>query len=116
MKKASTNSRRNAEVQRVLAEIIRGELQDPRISPVTSVTEVIVAPDLKSCKVYISVYGDEKAGADTLAGLQSAEGYIKNRLARVINMRNTPELRFILDESIAYGARMSRLIDEVAKQ
>jgi ribosome-binding factor A len=114
-KNANINTRRNAEVQRVLAEIIRGDLKDPRISPVTSVTQVIVAPDLKSCKAYISVYGDEKAGTDTLAGLQSAEGFIKSRLASVVNMRNTPEIRFILDESMAYGARMSQLIDEIVK-
>jgi ribosome-binding factor A len=108
-----SNSRRNAEVQRALAEIIRADINDPRLSSMTSVTEVIVAPDLKSCKAYISVYGDEKAAADTLAGLQSATGFIKSRLAQVVNMRHTPEITFILDESIAYGARMSQLIDEV---
>jgi ribosome-binding factor A len=109
------NTRINGEVQRVLAEVIRGEIKDPRISPLTSVVAVEVAPDLKTCKVWVSVYGDEKAQADTLAGLQSAEGYIKNQLAKQINLRNTPELRFIVDESIAYGVRMSKLIDDVVK-
>ena len=108
-------TRINGEVQRVLAEVIRGEIKDPRISPLTSVVAVEVAPDLKTCKVWVSVYGDEKAQADTLAGLQSAEGYIKNQLAKQINLRNTPELRFIVDESIAYGVRMSKLIDDVVK-
>ena len=109
------NTRINGEVQRVLAEVIRGEIKDPRISLLTSVVAVEVAPDLKTCKVWVSVYGDEKAQADTLAGLQSAEGYIKNQLAKQINLRNTPELRFIVDESIAYGVRMSKLIDDVVK-
>ena len=103
----------NGEVQRVLAEIIRGEIKDPRINPLTSVVAVEVAPDLKSCKAWISVLGDEKAQEDTLAGLKSAEGFIKGRLAKAINLRNTPEIRFILDQSIAYGVSMSKLIDDV---
>jgi len=109
------NTRINGEVQRVLAEVIRGEIKDPRISPLTSVIAVEVAPDLKTCKAWISVYGDEQAKKDTLAGLKSAEGYIKNQLAKRINLRNTPEIQFIVDESIAYGVRMSKLIDDVIK-
>lgn len=112
-KNSMKNTRINGEVQKVLAEVIRGEIKDPRISPLTSVIAVEVAPDLKTCKAWISVYGDEKAQADTLAGLKSAEGYIKNQLARKINLRNTPEIRFVVDQSIAYGVKMSKLIDEV---
>ena len=74
-----------------------------------------VAPDLKTCKAYISVLGDEKAQSDTLAGLNSAVGYIRRELARTLNMRNTPEIRFILDQSIEYGVNMSKRIDEVTK-
>ena len=114
-KNSMKNSRINGEVQRVLAEVIRGEIKDPRISPLTSVIAVEVAPDLKTCKAWISVYGDEQAKKDTLAGLKSAEGYIKNQLAKQINLRNTPEIHFIVDESIAYGVRMSKLIDDVIK-
>lgn len=112
-KNSVKNTRVNGEVQRVLAEIIRGEIKDPRINPLTSVVAVEVAPDLKSCKAWISVLGDEKAQEDTLAGLKSAEGFIKGRLAKAINLRNTPEIRFILDQSIAYGVSMSKLIDDV---
>lgn len=97
----------------MLAEIIRAEIKDPRIAPMTSVVAVEVAPDLKSCKAWISVLGDEQAQADTLAGLKSAEGYIRNQLARTINLRNTPEIKFIMDQSIAYGVNMSKKIDEV---
>ena len=114
-KNSMKNTRINGEVQRVLAEVIRGEIKDPRISPLTSVIAVEVAPDLKICKAWISVYGDEQAKKDTLAGLKSAEGYIKNQLAKQINLRNTPEIHFIVDESIAYGVRMSKLIDDVIK-
>ena len=57
--------------------------------------------------------GDGQAQADTLAGLNSAEGFIRNQLARKINLRNTPQIRFIMDQSIAYGVNMSKLIDDV---
>ena len=112
-KNSMKNTRINGEVQKELAEIIRSGIKDPRISPLTSVVSVEVAPDLKTCRAWISVYGDETAEKDTLAGLKSAEGYIRRELARRINLRNTPEIRFIVDQSIAYGVRMSRLIDEV---
>lgn len=114
-KNSVKNTRINGEVQRVLAEIIRGGIKDPRIAPMTSVVAVEVAPDLKTCKAWISVLGDEKAQADTLEGLKSAEGYIRNQLAHTINLRNTPQITFIMDQSIAYGVNMSKLIDEVNK-
>lgn len=114
-KNSMKNTRINGEVQKELAEIIRGEIKDPRISPLTSVISVEVAPDLKTCKAWISVYGDDRVAEDTLAGLRSAEGYIRRELARRINLRNTPEIRFIVDQSIAYGVKMSRLIDEVVE-
>ena len=97
----------------MLAEIIRGEIKDPRISPWTSVVAVEVAPDLKSCKAWISVLGDEEARENTLQGLKSAEGFIKRQLAKIINLRNTPEITFVMDQSIEYGVNMSRKIDEV---
>lgn len=114
-KNSLKNTRINGEVQRALAEVIRGGIKDPRISPLTSVVAVEVAPDLKSCKAWISVLGEEKAQQDTLAGLKSAAGYIRNQLAKEINLRNTPEITFIMDQSIAYGVNMSKLIDEVNK-
>lgn len=112
-KNSIKNTRINNEVQRELSNIIRGDIKDPRIHPMTSVVAVEVAPDLKSAKAYISVLGDEKAQEDTMAGLRSAEGYIRRALARTINLRNTPEIRFILDQSIEYGVAMSKLIDSV---
>ena len=116
MKKRSIkNTRINTEVQRELSNILRGDIKDPRVAPWTSVVAVEVAPDLKTSKAYISVLGDEKAQADTIAGLQSAEGYIRRELARTLNMRNTPEIRFVLDQSIEYGVNMSRKIDEVTR-
>ncbi len=112
-KNSVKNTRINGEVQRVLAETIRGEIKDPRISPWTSVVAVEVAPDLKSCKAWISVLGDEEARNNTLLGLKSAEGFIRRQLAKTINLRNTPEITFVMDQSIEYGVNMSRKIDEV---
>jgi ribosome-binding factor A len=114
-KNSIKNTRVNGEVQRELSNIIRGGIKDPRVAPMTSVVAVEVAPDLKTCKAYISVFGDEKALADTIKGLQSAEGFIRRELARKLNMRNTPEIKFVMDQSIAYGVAMSKKIDDVTK-
>ena len=104
-KNSIKNTRINGEVQ--------NEIKDPRIGMMTSVTAAEVAPDLKTCKVYISVFGDDEAKKETIRGLKSAEGFIRRMLAKTINLRNTPELTFVLDESIEYGVTMSKLIDEV---
>lgn len=114
-KNSIKNTRINGEVQKELSVIIQNEIKDPRIAPMTSVVTVEVAPDLKTCKAYISVLGNEEAAQNTLAGLKSAEGYIRRQLARTVNLRNTPEIRFILDQSIAYGVTMTKLIDDVLK-
>ena len=114
-KNSVKNTRINGEVLKELSNIIRGEIKDPRINPMTSVVAVEVAPDLKTCKAYISVLGDEKSQKDTITGLKSAEGYIRRQLARTVNLRNTPEIRFIIDQSIEYGINMSKLIDEVTE-
>ena len=114
-KNSIKNTRVNAEVLRELSNILRSGIKDPRVAPMTSVVAVEVAPDLKTCKAYISVLGDEKMQQDTIRGLQSAEGYIRRELARTINMRNTPEIRFIVDQSIEYGVNISKKIDEVTR-
>ena len=105
-KNSIKNTRVNTEVQRELSNIIRAGIKDPRVAPWTSVVAVQVAPDLKTCKAYISVLGDEKA---------QAEGYIRRQLAHNLNMRNTPEITFVLDQSIEYGVTMSKKIDDVTK-
>ena len=115
-KNSIKNTRINGEVQKALSDIIRLELKDPRIHPMTSVVLAQVTPDLKYCKVYISVLADEEQAKDTIKGLKSAEGFIRTQLAKKVNLRNTPEISFILDQSIEYGVRMSRLIDDVAKE
>ena len=112
-KNSVKNVRVNAEVMRELGNIIRSGIKDPRISPMTSVVAVEVTPDLKFCKAYISVLGDEQAKQDTIKGLKSAEGYIRRQLAASINLRNTPQITFVIDQSIEYGVNMSKKIDEI---
>ena len=115
-KNSIKNTRINGEVMKELSLIIRQEIKDPRIHMMTSVTSVEVAPDLKTCKAYISVMGSDEEKKDTIAGLRSAEGYVRRQLAKRLNLRNTTEIQFVLDQSIEYGVNMSRLIDEVNKE
>lgn len=116
MRKGSIkNMQINAEVMRELSVLIRSELHDPRIHPMTSVLACDVTTDLKICKVYVSVLADEESQAETLKGLKSAAPFLRRALAGTVNLRNTPELKFFLDDSIAYGMRMDRLIHEVTK-
>lgn len=112
-KNSIKNTRINGEVQRELSTLISRELKDPRINPMTSVVSVEVAPDLKQAKIFISVLGSEESAKDTLAGLKSAASFLRGQLARSLNLRNTPELHFVLDQSIEYGVNMSKLIDDV---
>ena len=113
MKKNSIKySRMNGEVQRVLSKIIAQDIKDPRIHPMTSVVSVEVTPDLKFAKVFVSDEDREK----THKGLLSAASHIRTQLAKQLNLRNTPELTFVMDDSIEYGINMSKRIDELKKE
>ncbi len=115
-KNSVKNIRINSEVQHALSEILDRDSKDPRIqNAMISVTDVSVTPDLKYCKAYISVMGDDAEAAEVMDGLKSANGYIRHELARIVNLRNTPEIEFILDKSIEHGVDMVHLIDEVNK-
>ena len=92
------------------------DLKDPRVSPMTSVTDADVTPDLQFCRVYISVLGSEEAMAKTLEGLKAASGFLRRGLAQTVNLRHTPELQFIPDHSIEYGAKMDALIRKVEEE
>lgn len=109
-------SRMNGEVQRELSKIISQDIKDPRIHPMTSVVSVEVTPDLKYAKVYVSVLGDEGDRDRTAKGLKSAASHIRSCLAKNLNLRNTPELTFVMDDSIAYGISMSKKIDDLNKK
>ena len=112
-KNSIKNTRINSEVMREVSQIIRTELKDPRVNMMTSVTDVNVTTDLKYCTVYISVLGSEEESVKTLEGLRKAGGFIRYELAHRLNLRNTPELKFVIDNSLEYGMKMDKLIDEV---
>lgn len=114
-KNSIKNIRINQEVQRELSVLITRELKDPRIHPMTSVVSVNVTPDLKTAKVYVSVLGDDRDRQGTLIGLNSAAPFLRGLLAKTLNLRNTPELIFVEDQSIEYGVMMSKRIDDVAE-
>lgn len=117
MRKGSIkNTRINNEIMKELSIMIHGELSDPRISSFANVSYVETATDLKTCKVSISVLGASNTDKkDTIIGLNSAKGYLRRELARRINLRNTPELFFELDEGLEYGNHLMELIDKVSK-
>lgn len=117
MKKQNSNKseRINESVFRELSLILHDEVKDPRVSKFASITGVEVAKDLRTARVYVSILGGEDQVEKTMNGLKNSEGFIRHCLAERLNMRYTPELRFIHDDSIEYGAKMSKLIDEVIK-
>lgn len=112
MKKNNTRiTRINDEIARTAANIIRFEMSDPRIGTVVSVTGVDTTPDLKFCKIFVSML-DGKA-EETMEALDKAKGFVRKRIAETLNLRHTPELTFVVDDSIAHAMRMHKLIDEV---
>ncbi|PNH21309.1 ribosome-binding factor A [Lachnospiraceae bacterium] len=114
MKKGSIkNTRMNAEVRKEIQSVVMNGLKDPRVSPMTSITDAKVTPDLKYCTVYVSVLGGEQELEETLEGLRRASGYLRSELARTVNLRITPELRFVPDRSLEYGAHIDSILEEL---
>jgi len=104
-------TRINDEIARVAAEVIRSEMTDPRIGTVVSVLHAQATNDLKFCKIAVSVLdGSEE---ETMAALKGAAGFVRKRIADILNLRNTPEITFVFDDSIAHAMRMHKLLDEV---
>ncbi len=94
--------------------MLEGELSDPRIAP-SYVTEVVLAPGGKSCRVFIAVTGSEAEEADTLAGLMAARAYIRTEIRDRMGVRHVPELTFAIDRSEKMGARMEQLLGRMEK-
>ncbi len=115
MKKVNNRiSRINDEILMEVANIIRSEIKDPRVSDcMVSVIRVDTTSDLKFCKVYVSVLGTDKLKNDALDGLKQCSGYIRKQIAQRINLRVTPELKFLLDESLDYSIKMETLMKQV---
>lgn len=100
------------EYRKEISQILSFELKNPNVTGLISVTKVKVTNDLKYAKVYVSILNSKNV-KDTLAGLKKSSGYIRSELAKRINLRNTPELIFELDESIEYGTRIDAILKEI---
>ncbi len=103
----------NDELQREIAQILRSDMKDPRIGVVTSVLKADTTNDLKYCKVYVSVLGDEEKQQEVMKVIKGATGYIRSLIASRINLRITPELIFILDDSLDYSFKIDRIIKDI---
>lgn len=113
MKTNNRMIRINDEIKREVSEIIRSELKDPRVGVITSVIKVETTNDLKYCKIYVSILGDDEQKKETMEGLKNASGFIRKQIAVRINLRNTPELKFVLDNSLEYSFKISKIINEI---
>ena len=105
-------NRIDEEYKKELSNIIDRELKDPNITGLISVTKVKVSTDLKYAKVYVSIMGAKNL-QETMKGLKNASGYIRTELAKRINLRNTPEITFEIDDSIEYGAKIDNILKEI---
>ncbi|MCD6679583.1 MAG: 30S ribosome-binding factor RbfA [Burkholderiaceae bacterium] len=113
---SSRGVRVSEQVHHELAELVRGELKDPRVGMVT-ITGVELTPDYAYATVYFSVLPDDEATvAETLAGLRRAAGFLRTQLGRRVRIHTTPELRFVHDRSTEHGIAMSKLIDEANRR
>ena len=116
MKRNNRMGRVNDEIAKELAMIIRGELKDPRIGVLTTVTRVETTQDLKYCKAFVSILGNNEEKEKVMQGLKSAAGYIRHLLAERINLRITPEISFKIDDSLDHSIKMSKLLNEISSQ
>ena len=106
----------NALLREEIGSVLAGELNDPRISPMASVTRVETSRDLSFARVYVSVLGTDQEKADTIQALKTAAGFIHRAIRPHLRMRNVPHLAFHLDEAIEKGAEMIAFIDEVIRR
>src|SRR5690554_5098624 len=108
-------NRISEEVRKVVSELLFNGLKDPRIHSMTTITNVEVTRDLRYAKIYVSVLGNDEEKKNTIEGLESAKGFIRNEIGKKIDLRYVPEPIFHLDESIEQGIYMSKLIEELSK-
>jgi len=106
----------NDEIKKELSEILRTNLKDPRLTSMASVVRVETSNDLKHCKAYISVLGDDEAKQSCMKAIENARGYIRSVLANAINLRQTPEFKFILDDSLDYSFKINKLLDNAMSE
>lgn len=117
MQKKNTNrmDKVNEEFKRELSKIIAQDLKNPNITGLISVTKVKTSSDLKTARVYISILGS-KSKKNTYEGIKNAAGFIRTQLAQRVNLRYTPELIFEIDESLEYGAKIDKILQNIKSE
>ncbi|MCK4625433.1 MAG: 30S ribosome-binding factor RbfA [Phycisphaerae bacterium] len=103
-------------VRDIISEAIAHKVNDPRISPLASVTRVEISGDLQLAKVYVSVFGSESENRKTMAGLENATGHIQRFLSKRLHTRHCPELHFIADKSIKCSLETVQIIEESVRE
>ena len=117
MKSYNRSDRISQQIKRELSEIIqRNELKDDRLGGLISITEVRVSGDLRSVKVYFSVYGEESQKIGTLAALEDCTGFLRGEICRRLGTRFAPELVFILDDSLERGNKITELLEKIKRK
>ena len=106
----------NDEIMKELSEILRDGIKDPRMTAMASVVRVENTQDLKFAKAYISVMGTDEDKEKTMAAIENAKGHIRTTIARAIDLRQTPEFTFVLDESLDHGARIDQILGDISKE
>ena len=102
------------EFKKEISSIISYDLKEPKVTGLVSVTRVKVTPDLKYAKIWVSIL-NAKNTQETLEGLKKSAGYIRSELAKRINLRFTPELSFVIDDSLEYGAKIDNILKDIIK-
>lgn len=95
--------------------MLTGELKDPRIAGLVTVTEVRVSPDLRQARVYVSVMGTDAEQSSTLKGLEAASGFVRRELTERLGLRRSPEIYWVLDKTEEYGEHIEDLLRQVKK-
>ncbi|HSW35107.1 MAG TPA: 30S ribosome-binding factor RbfA [Candidatus Limnocylindrales bacterium] len=98
------------QIKKDISQIIRTQIKDPRVADLTSITEVEMTRDLRYATVYVSIYGSAEEKNETILALRRAAGYIRGEIGRRIRLRYTPEINFLLDNSMEYGAHIDKVI------
>ena len=102
------------QLQRLLVDLIRREVKDPRVGPV-SITSVQVADDLSHAKIYFTPFAGIGDAASALEALRHAAGFLRHQVRNAMRLRVAPELHFEIDDSVERGARVSALIDDAVE-
>jgi ribosome-binding factor A len=108
--------RLNSVIQQEISQLLRDQVNDPRLTSLISITEVSTSSDLRQTKVFISTFGDNVDKKEILQGFTAASGFLRRQLANRLQLRHMPELSFHFDDSIERAAEVLKLIDEVASK